>query len=655
MPITTDPLDALLAVRDGQPTARWNFPEAVGTPVSAPGGIGSAVTLTFSFPGALPAYYAAGEIVGFKRFTAAESDAARAVLEVVSQVARVDFVETAGTGALTFAKSAQSGSAGFAYLPAFGYGFVGDTITSVTAQSRSGDVWLSAGAGWGPDDFQRGGDAWATLLHEVGHALGLKHPFEATPGGSTLDPAFDNQAWTMMSYTPHPKAWFRDVTDQGGGAYSWTYRQVQPETPMPLDIAALQHLYGANTGHARGDDTYTFDPARPFIATIWDAAGSDTISVAGFTRPCEIDLRAGAFSTIRIPSDALPSGVADGRTDVYDGTDNLAIAYGTVIENATGGSGNDTLTGNGAANRLDGRGGADRMAGGNGSDTYFVAEAGDVVIESNAESAGGVDLVRSRLPACTLGTNVENGRIDATGTAALRGNGLANVLTAGAGNNTLDGAGGNDTASYGSAAAGVTVSLAVATAQATGGSGLDFLVSIENLRGSAHADTLAGNSGANQLRGGAGADRLTGGAGADRFVLDSRSGTDRLIDHVSGVDRIAVAQSGLRIGDGDTVVDGARTVAGPGGFAPSAEWVVLTRDISGSLGTEAAAKAIGSAGSAYKPGATALFAVDNGSASGLFLFTSAAADAKVSAAELTWLATLPSTPSLAAADLFFVG
>jgi Ca2+-binding RTX toxin-like protein len=122
------------------------------------------------------------------------------------------------------------------------------------------------------------------------------------------------------------------------------------------------------------------------------------------------------------------------------------------------------------------------------------------------------------LSAYTLTANVENGRILATGAANLTGNTLNNVLYAGAGNNVLNGGSGIDTVSYAyglAGTSGVTVSLAVGTAQATGGSGSDTLTSIENLIGSAYADKLTGNAGANSLGGGAGNDTLDGGAGSD--------------------------------------------------------------------------------------------------------------------------------------------
>ena len=106
----------------------------------------------------------------------------------------------------------------------------------------------------------------------------------------------------------------------------------------------------------------------------------------------------------------------------------------------------------------------------------------------------------------------------------LTGDSGNNVLEGGLGTNVLDGGNGSDTASYLHAAGAVTVSLAVAGAQNTGGAGTDTLVSIENLAGSAFGDTLTGNAAANSLSGNDGDDLLIGGAGAD--ILDGGAGND---------------------------------------------------------------------------------------------------------------------------------
>ncbi len=226
--------------------------------------------------------------------------------------------------------------------------------------------------------------------------------------------------------------------------------------------------------------------------------------------------------------DTLVGGGGDDRLTGGPGIDNLTGGSGADV--LAGNGGNDSLDGGAGDDSLDGGSGVDTMGGGDGSDTYYVREAGDVVTESNANAVtGGVDLVYSFLASYTLGANVEQGYIVGVAAASLSGNLLANTFYAGVGDNVIDGGTGNDTVSWQFAVAGTTgvvFDLSVATAQATGGSGNDQLMSIENLTGSDYADMLTGDANDNVLEGGAGGDILTGGAGNDR--IDGGSGVDTM-------------------------------------------------------------------------------------------------------------------------------
>jgi len=254
--------------------------------------------------------------------------------------------------------------------------------------------------------------------------------------------------------------------------------------------------------------------------------------------------------------------------------------------NATGNNQVNTLIGNSGANTLLGMGGddamnagdgddvlnggtgADTMTGGNGNDTYYVDNAGDNVVEGS--TGGASDQIFSSVSYSLSGRYVEtltltgSAAIDATGNNlanTLIGNSAVNTLLGMGGNDILDGGGGNDileggtgddsldggtgtdTASYASASSAVTVSLAIAGAQATGGAGSDTLANIENLTGSAFDDTLTGNSGNNVLRGEAGADRMIGGDGNDTYYVDNSG--DIVVENSTGgtADRIFSAIS----------------------------------------------------------------------------------------------------------------
>jgi len=235
------------------------------------------------------------------------------------------------------------------------------------------------------------------------------------------------------------------------------------------------------------------------------------------------------FNVTAVRDDLVLTGTPGNDTLSGDLID--AGSYDTLLglagnDTLNGLAGNDTLLGNEGNDILNGGTGADTMKGGDGNDIYYVDNTGDSVSETNAVLAtGGTDTVYSYRSTYTLGANVENLRILATDAANGTGNGLANVMYAGAGNNVLNGGAGVDTVSYAYATAAVTASLAVTAAQATGGSGSDKLLNFENLNGSSYNDTLTGNSGNNALFGSLGADSLTGGLGADTFKFNSAAET----------------------------------------------------------------------------------------------------------------------------------
>ena len=255
-----------------------------------------------------------------------------------------------------------------------------------------GDIWIHAGSADAASDWSAGSYNYKSLIHETGHALGLKHPFE---DGTVLPPALANYQFSVMAYDPAPHSVFVDITTTAT-EHSWKAHYVVPDTPMLYDVAAIQYMYGANMTYRTGNDTYTFDTATPFLRTLWDAGGNDTISIANFSAGGKIDLQDGHYSSIHISSDSSaginwssPPPVA-----TYDGTDNLAIAYGAVIENAIGGSGNDTLIGNSVANRLQGNGGSNILDGGAGIDTAVYS--GNLSAYTIAAKTGGGYTVSAR-------------------------------------------------------------------------------------------------------------------------------------------------------------------------------------------------------------------------------------------------------------------
>ena len=321
-----------------------------------------------------------------------------------------------------------------------------------------GDVWINAKYG-SDTEWSIGTYNFRALIHEIGHALGLKHPFK---GDVTLSASLDNTTNSVMSYTDinnsYPNAGYIN------GKNDWITYFIYPETPMVLDIAAIQYIYGANNNYKTGDDTYTFDPTKPFFKTIWDAGGKDTISASNFSLACVIDLTPGNYSSLRYPRPSDTGGV----TVTYDGTNNLGIAFNCIIENAIGGSGNDKLTGNSANNSLDGGPGNDVMYGGAGNDTFdwdaakrsgndtfygglgnddFVLDSvSDTVIEYSNE---GNDIIWVSFSYSIAALpNIENLYGFGSNSLNLTGNSGTNYLGGGSGDDVIDGGLGIDYASY---------------------------------------------------------------------------------------------------------------------------------------------------------------------------------------------------------------
>jgi serralysin len=490
------------------------------------GALGAAATVTYSFPD-FDSFWSTDPDIGYgaqdsgqepwdseyRGLNATEQNAVRIAMQAWGAVANINPLETVDgenvVGDIRIAfTTMDSDTYAYAYTP-------------VSGAPYAGDVWLN------PDppvpaglDFSTGAAGYNTIIHELGHALGLDHPFDHDDPSLDLPVQFDTFKYTVMSYSDAPG--HIDAADSS----------FYPTTPMLLDIQALQYLYGPNTTHHTGNNTYVFEQGVNYYQTIWDAGGIDTIRYNATTDGAEIDLRAGQFSQL---------GKAISLSNGTMQHDDVAIAYGVIIENATGGGGRDKIIGNIVANVLNGGAGTDTMSGGAGNDTYVVNLAADTVTEP---IGGGTDLVRTTAASYALPANVENLRLTGAGSLSATGNGLANVIYANAGDNAINGGAGADTVSYQfGPTAGVTVNLAAIGAQATGGSGSDTLSAIERLTGSNYADRLTGNYGNNALKGLGGNDNLfgrggndvlAGGAGQDKFnfttVLDAGTNVDRITD-----------------------------------------------------------------------------------------------------------------------------
>ena len=276
-------------------------------------------------------------------------------------------------------------------------------VTFTRGNADAGTL-ASAGVYLEPRPLLIGSDYdWTAAVHEFGHALGLQHPgsYNASPG---TGPTYENNRtydedtglFSIMSYF-QPASYIATV--------NWSLADIR--TPMIYDILAIQQIYGVDTTTRTGDTTYGFntklsdfasadeknvfsftqtktDPTpiptdgssfnyiidTKAVFTIWDAGGDhDRIDASLFTADQRIDLNPGTYSDIGETTG--PDPLHPGFVKLVPLVDSIGIAFGVTIEEAIGGSGNDTITGNSTDNYLDGGAGNDVLSGGLGDDTLL--------------------------------------------------------------------------------------------------------------------------------------------------------------------------------------------------------------------------------------------------------------------------------------------
>ena len=306
---------------------RWNFGQPLKTPVE----------VTYSFMTAAPSYAEAEDQKGFTPFNDAQKAAVKDILDRISAQFNITFKEVADSNEssvqIRFGNNDQGQtSAGYASYP------------DPSGNPTGGDLYINNQDQANLENITPGTNAYATLVHEIGHTLGLKHPGNYNAGesasttpGNFLAASEDSEANTIMSYVKTPQQLERDFF----GKY---------------DILALDYLYGARS-YKTGGDVYTFgDSAGGLLQIVNDDGGTDTIDASSATVAAIIDLRDGGSSSVGKLSDGTAA------------QNNLTIALGDIIENAIGTALDDTITGNSSANSITGGSGNDTEDGGDGID-----------------------------------------------------------------------------------------------------------------------------------------------------------------------------------------------------------------------------------------------------------------------------------------------
>ena len=250
--------------------SRWNVGSAVGTPVE----------VTYSFASAAPSYGTAADLKGWNAFTAEQKAVQKEIFARISEVTNITFREVADTadsfGTIRFHNNSQGAtSGGYAYMPD-------------TPGANAGDVYINSDGGQYLSNITRTSFAYGLMVHEVFHAIGIKHPGNYNAGepaqqvpGNFLVETEDNYSNSIMSYI------------------SYGTQGLQRDFAGPYDLLALQYLYGVKPYQTGNTVIDLPDSTGGLLATVIDSGGIDTINASASTVGVTINLNQGGIKLHR--------------------------------------------------------------------------------------------------------------------------------------------------------------------------------------------------------------------------------------------------------------------------------------------------------------------------------------------------------------------
>ncbi len=547
----------------------------------------NATTITYSFPTSASFYGSSysdpAPRNGFQVLTAAQQAVVRYAFSLISQYTSLVFTQITESAT----KHAAIRLAGSSY-PDTSYAYYPYTDDS------GGDVFYGNIRNDAPT---KAGYAFDTIMHEIGHAVGLKHGQEDDGVHGVLPADHDSTEWSIMDYHAYVGAdgYYRNSEGSGNQTY------------MTGDISALQYLYGANYNTFSSDTVYTWSvttgqeyingvgqgasSTNTVYEALWDGGGVDTYDLSNYATDLVVNLSPGEWSTFaaaqlaNLDVDAIGAHLPPGNIINANEYNHDARS---LIEDAVGGSGDDTLIGNATANDLRGGSGNDVLSGGVGNDrldggagsdqALYRGVRGEYVVTVNTDGTTTVaDKVAGRDGTDRL-ASVEI--IAFSGSIVVASGGVQDVKSPTVALNTEIMSGGRQTVHAGGVASATTVDHGGAQFVTSGG----ITRASRLLRGSEYVSSGGVASGTRVSSGGA--EKVTaGGIARSSTVLSGGS----LVVSGGGVASATVVSAGGR----ETVTSGSidrLSVISSGGmaFIGSAATVSGTRVLSGATLTVSA-------------------------------------------------------------------
>lgn len=304
----------------------------------------------FVFPESPPIYSANGFVSnGFAPLSSVQKQNVVTALDYIEEILNLSFFQTdeaLQSNTLLFATNLQDkDSYAYAYSPE-----IHPLGSDVYLAIHPTNITLSPGT-----------QGALTLIHEIGHALGLKHPHEEADGlgeVSVLLADEDSVANTVMSYEESTVENFK---------FEFGH----------LDIAALHYIYGPNPNARASDDIYEISSTRTNF--IWDGAGVDTIDASKLEAGVTLHLSPGYHDFI-----------GESAASIVTAPGQITVNFGTTIENIIGSAFNDALYGNAQANVITGNSGSDIIDGGDGTDIAVYRQSLSAITLSSRKEDGSV-------------------------------------------------------------------------------------------------------------------------------------------------------------------------------------------------------------------------------------------------------------------------